>query len=206
MTAARAAKGPFRPICTVTHPTAIQTGSGATARMTMPSEPITVPTTRIGRRLPHRDRVRSEIAPQSGFATIEAAAPIPVTTARIASLGTPADSSAAACAGSRICKGPNHPAATPTMASTKATIHRGVTRVRISGVGAEVAGVSALMLSVEIDRRDGAGGVVPSRHRMPFLVPSGRGGHGGRESWTLDQEHRGSASTRASNGSNLAEA
>ena len=76
---------------------------------------------------PQRVRSRSDSAPHSGLATIEATAPEAVTSARSCSLPS-SPAIRAAWAGSRIWIGPNQPAAMPTMASTYATTQRRLTR------------------------------------------------------------------------------
>ena len=56
---------------------------GATAITRIPDEPASSPMTIHGRRMPHRDEVRSLILPKKGFATIDNNPPIPATSDRL---------------------------------------------------------------------------------------------------------------------------
>ena len=56
---------------------------GASATITMPTEPPARPVTIHGRRMPSRDAVRSLIRPKNGLPTMATRAPIPATSARL---------------------------------------------------------------------------------------------------------------------------
>jgi hypothetical protein len=70
--------------------------------------------------------VRSDSAPNSGFATSVQAAPAPSTRASAASFS--AGASASTCCGSRIWIGPNSPAYSPIQASTNRSTQPADTR------------------------------------------------------------------------------
>src|SRR3954454_5960032 len=65
------------------HPTRTTAMLGATAMTAMPEEPASRPITIHGRRLPHRQEVRSLILPKNGFATIDNSPPTPATSDRL---------------------------------------------------------------------------------------------------------------------------
>ena len=83
------------------------------------------PATTHGTRRPNRDVVRSDSAPNSGFATTETADPTPVTTPKTSSLW-PGETTCA-CWASSTWIGPKKPAHSPSPASVTAVTHRRVT-------------------------------------------------------------------------------
>ena len=65
------------------HPIKTTGRSGASATTRMPRDPPTRPMSIQGRRIPHRDDVRSLSRPKNGLPNIETRAPTPVTRARL---------------------------------------------------------------------------------------------------------------------------
>ena len=81
-TATWAASSALRKTCAMHHPTSTTAMFGARATVRMPVVPPTSPTTIQGRRMPHRDVVRSLSRPKNGLLTIDSSDPTPVTRAR----------------------------------------------------------------------------------------------------------------------------
>jgi hypothetical protein len=79
-----AASSALKNSCAMHHPTTTTGTFGASATTRMPRDPPARPITIQGRRIPHRDEVRSLILPKNGLPTIATRAPTPATTARFA--------------------------------------------------------------------------------------------------------------------------
>ena len=117
-----AASSAFPNSCIRHQPSSISPITSAPARTNSPAAPPSAPAATHGTRRPCRDRVRSEIAPNAGFATTDTAAPTPVTSPNTNSLLPGA--TASDCFASSTWIGPSHAANTPTFASTTAAVHR----------------------------------------------------------------------------------
>jgi hypothetical protein len=82
-TAARAASRALKSSWATHQPIRTTATLGASATVRMPSEPPARPITIQGRRMPHREVVRSLSLPKNGFPTMASRAPIPVTSAKL---------------------------------------------------------------------------------------------------------------------------
>jgi hypothetical protein len=145
----------------------------AKASPTRARAPASAPMTIHGARRPNRERVRSEICPAIGCATIAAKAPIVATIARFASLSC-SPNSTAICCGSRMPGTAPQIRNTPKLAGMIQTIRR--RRPLMGGGGSSFpAAVATKVFSVMGATADSDGSVMGGPIGLAWRSPSSAG-------------------------------
>ena len=120
------------------HPARTTGMLGASATITMPTEPPTSPVAIHGRRMPSRDVVRSLILPKNGLATIASKAPVPATTARLPG-ARPSPTSESTFNAKVTSKGARNSSDVPIYASVYSEMKPHPTRYTAGGSGSSAA-------------------------------------------------------------------